>query len=65
MVGQPALPDQGPFLLLDDLGSAEAARRLLVAGRPLRELVAKEGPFVMNFEDEPRRAFADCQAGRL
>ena len=43
----------------------EPARLILVAGRPLREPVAKHGPFVMNTADEIRQAIADYQAGRF
>jgi quercetin 2,3-dioxygenase len=42
-----------------------AARAILVAGRPLREPVAKYGPFVMNTRDELLQAFQDYQTGRF
>jgi redox-sensitive bicupin YhaK (pirin superfamily) len=41
------------------------ARLLLVAGRPLREAVARHGPFVMNTREELMQAFVDYQQGRF
>ncbi len=41
------------------------ARFLLVAGRPLREPIAKYGPFVMNTEAQLIQAINDYNAGRF
>lgn len=41
------------------------ARLIVVAGRPLREPVARHGPFVMNTKQEIMQAFVDYQEGRF
>ncbi len=41
------------------------ARLILVAGRPLREPVARHGPFVMNTREQLMQAFVDYQQGRF
>lgn len=46
-------------------GGNEAGRAILVAGRPLKEPIAKYGPFVMNTEMEIVQAIRDYQAGRF
>jgi redox-sensitive bicupin YhaK (pirin superfamily) len=43
----------------------EAARILVVAGKPLNEPVARGGPFVMNTRAEVQQAFEDYDQGRF
>lgn len=43
----------------------QAARFLLIAGKPLNEPIARSGPFVMNTEDEIRQAVYDYHNGQL
>jgi quercetin 2,3-dioxygenase len=58
-----ALLTQGATLPVT--AGAAGARLIVVAARPLKEPVARYGPFVMNTPDEIRQAFEDYQAGRL
>ena len=46
-------------------GEVAGSRALLVAGRPLREPVARYGPFVMNTREEILQAVEDLRAGRF
>jgi redox-sensitive bicupin YhaK (pirin superfamily) len=46
-------------------GAEKSGRALLLAGVPLREPVARYGPFVMNTPHEIKQAFADYQSGKL
>jgi redox-sensitive bicupin YhaK (pirin superfamily) len=46
-------------------GGEVAGRAIVVAGRPLREPVARHGPFVMNTQAELLQAFQDYQGGRF
>ena len=65
------------WLVRDDLGvlnhgnvvklqaGQEDARFLVVAGKPLREPVARGGPFVMNTKAEVQQAFEDYKQGEF
>jgi redox-sensitive bicupin YhaK (pirin superfamily) len=46
-------------------GGAERGRLLLLGGVPIRERVARHGPFVMNDERELVQAFSDYRSGRM
>ena len=43
----------------------QAARFLLIAGKPLGEPIARSGPFVMNSQDELQQAYLDYQSGQF
>jgi redox-sensitive bicupin YhaK (pirin superfamily) len=47
------------------VGSVGGARFLLVSAQPLREPVARGGPFVMNTREEVLQAFDDYQHNRF
>jgi len=47
------------------LHAGQAARVLLIAGRPLNEPIVQHGPFVMNTEEEIIKAVSDFRHGRL
>jgi len=68
--GKAAKPVAAPRLLVlgkGDLLRAQAAegpaRFLVLSARPLREPIARYGPFVMNTEGEIREALAELRAG--
>jgi quercetin 2,3-dioxygenase len=52
----------GDAILLD---VTEDAAGLLLAGQPIGEPIAAQGPFVMNTTGEIRQAIADFQSGRM
>jgi quercetin 2,3-dioxygenase len=61
--GDMALVSNGDALTLR--ATAPATRALVIAGEPLREPVARYGPFVMNTPEEIMQAFTDYQSGRF
>jgi redox-sensitive bicupin YhaK (pirin superfamily) len=60
--GNLAVFGAGDTIVADAPGGA---RLLVLAARPIREPIARRGPFVMNTDAELRQAFADYRAGRL
>ena len=55
----------GALRLASDGDAKETARLLVIAGQPLREPMARYGPFVMNTREELIEAFEDYEAGRM
>ncbi|MGH8770770.1 MAG: pirin family protein [Burkholderiales bacterium] len=43
----------------------QAARAIVVAGKPLNEPIARHGPFVMNTQEQIRQTIEDYRAGRF
>ena len=64
--GQMAMLGDGDLIRIAVADEASApADLLLLAGAPLKEPVARYGPFVMNTREEIEQAFRDYQSGRM
>jgi quercetin 2,3-dioxygenase len=71
-IGDTKVPVQRMAILKNDASSdgviltaSEAARALLIAGKPLGEPIAQYGPFVMNTNDQISQAVRDYQSGKF
>jgi redox-sensitive bicupin YhaK (pirin superfamily) len=62
--GAAAVLSEGDSIAIEG-DEAEGARVLLLAAKPIKEPVARYGPFVMNTETEIRQAVRDFQTGRF
>ena len=70
-IGAQAVPEKR-MAILGNVGDgvrlgagSEAARAILIAGRPLKEPIVQYGPFVMNSKQQIIQAVEDFRAGRL
>ncbi|MCG2576965.1 pirin family protein [Dechloromonas sp. XY25] len=70
-IGGTGVADHHMAILANDGAGAvcieapEAARVLIIAGRPLKEPIAQYGPFVMNTGEELQQTLRDYQAGKF
>jgi len=60
---QLAILTQGTVINLESEG--QAAKFLLIAGKPIGEPIARSGPFVMNSQAELQQAYQDYQSGQF
>jgi redox-sensitive bicupin YhaK (pirin superfamily) len=71
LLGEADVLREGQWALAGSTGAAitiEAnsdCTMLVLSGEPIAEPIAGHGPFVMNTEDEIRKAFSDLQSGRI
>jgi redox-sensitive bicupin YhaK (pirin superfamily) len=64
-VGEKKLGILGPGENVSVRSGQTTSRFLLIAGKPLKEPVARSGPFVMNTREELMQAFKDFNQGRF
>ncbi|WP_265949160.1 pirin family protein [Dechloromonas sp. A34] len=70
-IGGTEVADRHMAILANDgadevcIEAPEAARVLIIAGRPLKEPIAQYGPFVMNTGEEIQQTLRDYQAGKF
>jgi redox-sensitive bicupin YhaK (pirin superfamily) len=63
--GHLAVLGEGAEVHMTGESQGEASRAILVAGRPLKEPVARYGPFVMNTREQLIQAVEDFQKGKF
>lgn len=69
-IGDSEVPDRTMAVLANDgdrlrIVAAEAARVLIIAGKPLKEPIAQYGPFVMNSGEEIQQTLRDYSEGKF
>jgi quercetin 2,3-dioxygenase len=63
--GELAVLGEGAAMAIAGDATGVTSRAIVVAGRPLREPVARYGPFVMNTREQLMQAVEDFQSGRF
>jgi redox-sensitive bicupin YhaK (pirin superfamily) len=58
---RPAVDDKSEILI----EAQENLKVLVIAGKPLRELVVAQGPFVMNTVEQINEAYQDLKEGKF
>lgn len=63
-MGQVGFLDRGTEFTME-ASEGQEVRVLLIAGKPLREPIARHGPFVMNTWEQIEQAFEDYRTGKM